>query len=113
MITVIRKMLNIAADNRWTPSKYEYSQLCIHCFGDREKSLPVFFICVQELINQGRHKVIEATNALKTLSRESLEDTIARLVSVFYFCFFNPPRFNKDIRPTFEELISICPKECF
>uniref|UniRef100_A0A8D0ACF9 DNA helicase n=1 Tax=Sander lucioperca TaxID=283035 RepID=A0A8D0ACF9_SANLU len=32
-----------------------------------------------DLINQGRHKVIEATNALKTLSRESLEDTIARL----------------------------------
>uniref|UniRef100_A0A8D0A6A5 DNA helicase n=1 Tax=Sander lucioperca TaxID=283035 RepID=A0A8D0A6A5_SANLU len=45
----------------------------------RHKSLPVFFICVQDLINQGRHKVIEATNALKTLSRESLEDTIARL----------------------------------
>uniref|UniRef100_A0A8D0ABV9 DNA helicase n=1 Tax=Sander lucioperca TaxID=283035 RepID=A0A8D0ABV9_SANLU len=42
----------------------------------RHKSLPVFFICVQDLINQGRHKVIEATNALKTLSRESLEDTI-------------------------------------
>uniref|UniRef100_A0A8D0A4X4 DNA helicase n=1 Tax=Sander lucioperca TaxID=283035 RepID=A0A8D0A4X4_SANLU len=55
------------------------TQLCIHCFGDNEKSLPVFFICVQDLINQGRHKVIEATNALKTLSRESLEDTIARL----------------------------------
>ncbi|XP_034739450.1 transcriptional regulator ATRX isoform X7 [Etheostoma cragini] len=34
---------------------------------------------LEELINQGRHKVIEATNALKTLTRESLEDTIARL----------------------------------
>uniref|UniRef100_A0A8D0ADJ7 DNA helicase n=1 Tax=Sander lucioperca TaxID=283035 RepID=A0A8D0ADJ7_SANLU len=34
---------------------------------------------LEDLINQGRHKVIEATNALKTLSRESLEDTIARL----------------------------------
>lgn len=42
----------------------------------------VSFICVQDLINQGRQKVIEATNALKSLSRESLEDTIARVVSV-------------------------------
>ncbi|TMS17804.1 Transcriptional regulator ATRX [Larimichthys crocea] len=34
---------------------------------------------LEDLINQGRQKVIEATNALKTLSRESLEDTIARV----------------------------------
>uniref|UniRef100_A0A8D3CJT7 DNA helicase n=1 Tax=Scophthalmus maximus TaxID=52904 RepID=A0A8D3CJT7_SCOMX len=34
---------------------------------------------LEDLINQGRQKVIEATNALKTLSRESVEDTIARL----------------------------------
>lgn len=46
---------------------------------------PVFFIsiiCVQSLINQGRQKVIEATNALKTLPREPLEDTISKVVSV-------------------------------
>lgn len=40
------------------------------------------FICLQDLINQGRQKVIEATTSLKTLARESPEDTIARLVSV-------------------------------
>lgn len=40
------------------------------------------FICVQDLINQGRQKVIEATNALKSLPRESLEDIIGRVVSV-------------------------------
>ncbi|XP_054453302.1 transcriptional regulator ATRX [Anoplopoma fimbria] len=34
---------------------------------------------LEDLINQGRQKVIEATNALKSLARESLEDTIARL----------------------------------
>ncbi|XP_060934995.1 transcriptional regulator ATRX isoform X2 [Limanda limanda] len=34
---------------------------------------------LEDLINQGRQKVIEATNALKTFSRESMEDTIARL----------------------------------
>ncbi|XP_035017008.1 transcriptional regulator ATRX isoform X2 [Hippoglossus stenolepis] len=34
---------------------------------------------LEDLINQGRQKVIEATNALKTFSRESVEDTIARL----------------------------------
>uniref|UniRef100_A0A8C4EBE4 DNA helicase n=1 Tax=Dicentrarchus labrax TaxID=13489 RepID=A0A8C4EBE4_DICLA len=34
---------------------------------------------LEDLINQGRQKVIEATNALKSLSRESLEDTIARV----------------------------------
>ncbi|XP_071313243.1 transcriptional regulator ATRX [Trachinotus anak] len=34
---------------------------------------------LEDLINQGRQKVIEATNALKTLSRESLEDTVARV----------------------------------
>ncbi|KAM9356604.1 transcriptional regulator ATRX [Symphorus nematophorus] len=34
---------------------------------------------LEDLINQGRQKVIEATNALKALSRESLEDTIARV----------------------------------
>ncbi|KAG7517217.1 transcriptional regulator ATRX [Solea senegalensis] len=34
---------------------------------------------LEELINQGRQKVIEATNALKCLPRESVEDTIARL----------------------------------
>uniref|UniRef100_A0A8C5HRQ6 DNA helicase n=1 Tax=Gouania willdenowi TaxID=441366 RepID=A0A8C5HRQ6_GOUWI len=32
---------------------------------------------LEDLINQGRQKVIDATNALKTLARESLEDTIA------------------------------------
>uniref|UniRef100_A0A667Y7Y0 DNA helicase n=1 Tax=Myripristis murdjan TaxID=586833 RepID=A0A667Y7Y0_9TELE len=37
------------------------------------------FIFVQDLINQGRQKVMEATNALKTLPRESLEDIIARV----------------------------------
>ncbi|KAL6117786.1 atrx [Pungitius sinensis] len=34
---------------------------------------------LEDLINQGRQKVIEATTSLKTLARESLEDTIARL----------------------------------
>ncbi|XP_056294687.1 transcriptional regulator ATRX isoform X2 [Pseudoliparis swirei] len=34
---------------------------------------------LEDLINQGRQKVIEATNALKAVARESLEDTIARL----------------------------------
>uniref|UniRef100_A0A3P8XK43 DNA helicase n=1 Tax=Esox lucius TaxID=8010 RepID=A0A3P8XK43_ESOLU len=34
---------------------------------------------LEELINQGRQKVMEATNALKFLPRESLEDTIGRL----------------------------------
>ncbi|XP_074529669.1 transcriptional regulator ATRX [Halichoeres trimaculatus] len=34
---------------------------------------------LEDLINQGRQKVIEATNALKTLGRETMEDTIARL----------------------------------
>uniref|UniRef100_A0A8C6SUV9 DNA helicase n=1 Tax=Neogobius melanostomus TaxID=47308 RepID=A0A8C6SUV9_9GOBI len=33
-----------------------------------------------DLINQGRAKVIEATNSLKSLSPETLEDTIARVV---------------------------------
>ncbi|CAN9514882.1 unnamed protein product [Ophioblennius macclurei] len=32
---------------------------------------------LEDLINQGRQKVIQATNALKTLQREPLEDTIA------------------------------------
>uniref|UniRef100_A0A669BDN5 DNA helicase n=1 Tax=Oreochromis niloticus TaxID=8128 RepID=A0A669BDN5_ORENI len=41
-------------------------------------SLPCF-VFAQELINQGRQKVIEATNALKSLSRESLEDIISRV----------------------------------
>uniref|UniRef100_A0A8C4E5I2 DNA helicase n=1 Tax=Dicentrarchus labrax TaxID=13489 RepID=A0A8C4E5I2_DICLA len=44
-----------------------------------KKKLTIFYVCVQDLINQGRQKVIEATNALKSLSRESLEDTIARV----------------------------------
>ncbi|XP_077387907.1 transcriptional regulator ATRX [Festucalex cinctus] len=34
---------------------------------------------LEELINQGRMKVIEATNALKNLQRDSLEDTIGRI----------------------------------
>ncbi|XP_036799545.1 transcriptional regulator ATRX [Oncorhynchus mykiss] len=34
---------------------------------------------LEELINQGRQKVMEATNALKFLPRESLEDTIGRV----------------------------------
>ncbi|XP_070818931.1 transcriptional regulator ATRX [Chaetodon trifascialis] len=34
---------------------------------------------LEDLINQGRLKVAEATNALKSLPRESLEDTIARV----------------------------------
>ncbi|XP_036069984.1 transcriptional regulator ATRX isoform X2 [Oryzias melastigma] len=34
---------------------------------------------LEDLINQGRQKVIEATNALKTLPRESLEDIIAEV----------------------------------
>uniref|UniRef100_A0A1A7W7G8 DNA helicase n=1 Tax=Iconisemion striatum TaxID=60296 RepID=A0A1A7W7G8_9TELE len=34
---------------------------------------------LEDLINQGRQKVIEASNSLKTLSRESLEDIIARV----------------------------------
>ncbi|XP_041799426.1 transcriptional regulator ATRX [Chelmon rostratus] len=34
---------------------------------------------LEDLINQGRHKVAEATNALKSLPRESLEDTIGRV----------------------------------
>ena len=39
------------------------------------------FTCVQDLINQGRQKVLEATNALKALPRESYEDIVARAVS--------------------------------
>uniref|UniRef100_A0A8C6SWD2 DNA helicase n=1 Tax=Neogobius melanostomus TaxID=47308 RepID=A0A8C6SWD2_9GOBI len=35
---------------------------------------------LEDLINQGRAKVIEATNSLKSLSPETLEDTIARVV---------------------------------
>lgn len=38
-------------------------------------------ICDQNLINQGRQKVIEATNALKSILREPVEDTIAKVVS--------------------------------
>uniref|UniRef100_A0A674N1B1 DNA helicase n=1 Tax=Takifugu rubripes TaxID=31033 RepID=A0A674N1B1_TAKRU len=34
---------------------------------------------LESLINQGRQKVIEATNALKALPRESLEDVIAKV----------------------------------
>uniref|UniRef100_A0A3Q2PFT7 DNA helicase n=1 Tax=Fundulus heteroclitus TaxID=8078 RepID=A0A3Q2PFT7_FUNHE len=34
---------------------------------------------LEDLINQGRQKVIEATNALKSLSRDSVEDIIARI----------------------------------
>ncbi|KAK6297903.1 hypothetical protein J4Q44_G00309580 [Coregonus suidteri] len=34
---------------------------------------------LEDLINQGRQKVMEATNALKFLPRESLEDTIGRV----------------------------------
>ncbi|XP_055783857.1 transcriptional regulator ATRX-like isoform X2 [Salvelinus fontinalis] len=34
---------------------------------------------LEELINQGRQKVMEATNSLKFLPRESLEDTIGRV----------------------------------
>ncbi|XP_056456095.1 transcriptional regulator ATRX isoform X2 [Gadus chalcogrammus] len=34
---------------------------------------------LEDLINQGRQKVMEATNSLKTLQRESLEDIIARV----------------------------------
>ncbi|MEQ2290584.1 hypothetical protein AMECASPLE_004590 [Ameca splendens] len=34
---------------------------------------------LEDLINQGRQKVIEATNALKSLARESVEDIIARI----------------------------------
>ncbi|XP_032410476.1 transcriptional regulator ATRX isoform X1 [Xiphophorus hellerii] len=34
---------------------------------------------LEDLINQGRQKVIEATNALKALARESMEDVIARI----------------------------------
>ncbi|KAM4732861.1 transcriptional regulator ATRX [Anableps anableps] len=34
---------------------------------------------LEDLINQGRQKVIEATNALKSLVRESVEDIIARI----------------------------------
>ncbi|CAL8263387.1 unnamed protein product [Lota lota] len=34
---------------------------------------------LEDLINQGRQKVMEATNSLKTLQRDSLEDIIARV----------------------------------
>ncbi|KAG7464913.1 hypothetical protein MATL_G00170740 [Megalops atlanticus] len=34
---------------------------------------------LEDLLNQGRHKVMEASNALQTLPRESLEDSIARV----------------------------------
>lgn len=37
-------------------------------------------VCAQGLINQGRQKVIEATNALKMVPRESLEDIISKVV---------------------------------
>lgn len=36
---------------------------------------------LKDLINQGRQKVMEATNALKALPREPLEDIIGQLVS--------------------------------
>ncbi|KAM9309579.1 transcriptional regulator ATRX isoform 2-T2 [Pholidichthys leucotaenia] len=36
---------------------------------------------LEDLINQGRQKVIEATNSLKTVPRESLEDAISRVWS--------------------------------
>lgn len=52
----------------------EKSSLCFMFF--------ISFICLQTLLNQGRQKVIEATNALKTLPREPLEDTIGKVVSV-------------------------------
>lgn len=47
---------------------------------------PAFFFSLhrstlKELINQGRQKVLEATNALKALPREPLEDIIGHLVS--------------------------------
>lgn len=35
----------------------------------------------KDLINQGRQKVMEATNALKSVPREPLEDIIAQVVS--------------------------------
>ncbi|XP_064184378.1 transcriptional regulator ATRX isoform X1 [Anguilla rostrata] len=34
---------------------------------------------LEDLLNQGRQKVLEASNAMQTLPRESLEDTIARM----------------------------------
>lgn len=36
---------------------------------------------LKELLNQGRQKVLEATNALKALPREPIEDIIGQLVS--------------------------------
>lgn len=45
-------------------------------------------ICVQGLINQGRQKVIEATNALKMVPRESLEDIISKVVRFKPFLSF-------------------------
>ncbi|KAK5605646.1 hypothetical protein CRENBAI_008563 [Crenichthys baileyi] len=38
---------------------------------------------LEDLINQGRQKVIEATNALKSLARESVEDIIARILMMY------------------------------
>uniref|UniRef100_A0AAR2K9B5 DNA helicase n=1 Tax=Pygocentrus nattereri TaxID=42514 RepID=A0AAR2K9B5_PYGNA len=38
-----------------------------------------FSSMLKELINQGRQKVVEATNALKSLPRESLEDVIGQV----------------------------------
>lgn len=46
----------------------------------------LFFLSVfKDLINQGRQKVIEATNALKSVPREPLEDIIAQVVSDHFF----------------------------
>uniref|UniRef100_A0A671WUT1 DNA helicase n=1 Tax=Sparus aurata TaxID=8175 RepID=A0A671WUT1_SPAAU len=46
----------------------------IHRFQKQKRTQKALSPC--DLVNQGRQKVIEATNALKTLSRETLEDII-------------------------------------
>lgn len=44
-------------------------------------NIPFLRFILKELINQGRQKVVEATNALKALPREALEDIIGQVVS--------------------------------
>uniref|UniRef100_A0A7N6BQH2 DNA helicase n=1 Tax=Anabas testudineus TaxID=64144 RepID=A0A7N6BQH2_ANATE len=53
-----------------SPSYFSYNVAALASMNNQQ---------LEDLINQGRQKVIEATNALKTLTREPLEDTISRI----------------------------------
>lgn len=57
---------------------------CVCCFVFFYRFLFLLFLhnsALKDLINQGRQKVMEATNALKALPREPLEDIIGQVVS--------------------------------